>query len=153
MIWYISFILFCMIEISILLHNACVITALCFLVFSWLSFSRFYPKKRNLKGRYFFLHCSIFKMLFSLSLLVRQLFYYITSSSLCQYLFESFFKKLFGVIAAPFRAALILYHYRNRLSSIFLKFLKKLFPKPKLQFCLSVFDSDIIISRQPVFVN
>ena len=62
-----------------------------FKVFSWLPFISHKGISRVVTFSYS--HCSIFKMLSSLSL--RELNYYITFSSLCQVLLKIFFRKFF----------------------------------------------------------
>ena len=76
----------------------------------------------------YFFCCSIVKVQF-FHALRREPVYYITTSSLCQYLFWNFFKKFFDSVwdrFLPFFAtALIFYHFSFDLSSVFLKVFSK----------------------------
>ena len=130
-------------NILILFNNACVITAHFLLLLEFILSSQ-----KNLKGRYFFLHCSIFKMLFAFRFFRTALILYHIISFLSS-TFSSFFKKLFDAHCSVSRTALILYHLSLRLSSGFQNFSFPSFFCPSRLSC----DSFIIISPFLYFVN
>ena len=102
----------------------------CFLVLSWLSFSFL---QRNFKGRYFFLHCLVFKMLFllgvtSASFIISQLFQFV------KYFFKFFSNYFFAARCRSFELQLLYYITPSSLCQVlFWKLFSKLSPSgPRL---------------------
>ena len=93
----------------------------CFLVLSWLSFSFL---QRNFKGRYFFLHCLVFKMLFlsgvtSALFIISQLFQFV------KYFFNFFSNCFFAARCRSFELQLLYYITPSSLCQVL--FLKTFF--------------------------
>ena len=96
---------------------------------------------------FFFLcdRCSFFS--------AEQLYYYITTSFLCQVLFSSFFKVFWSCSLSFFSAAFLLYHISSLLSSTFFIFFSKVFSVIFPNRSLCFFSSFSIISLSDSFVK
>ena len=96
---------------------------------------------------FFFLcdRCSFFS--------AEQLYYYTTTSFLCQVLFSSFFKVFWSRSLPFFSAAFLLYHISSLLSSTFFIFFSKAFSVISPNRSLCFFSSFSIISLSDSFVK
>jgi len=101
-----------------LFNNACVITA----HFYTLCLS--FPFFKGISRVVTFLHCSIFKMLFRVSLSCGTLLLYHIQKILSSTFFKFFQNFLFVIFAVLCRPAFLLYHIQFSLSSTFSSFLK-----------------------------
>ena len=105
-------------ELRSLFNNACVITA----HFYTLCLS--FPFFKGISRVVTFLHCSIFKMLFRVSLSCGTLLLYHIQKILSSTFFKFFQNFLFVIFAVLCRPAFLLYHIQFSLSSTFSSFLK-----------------------------
>ena len=113
-------------EISILIHNACVITCVFFSLFLTFSIPVFHRNKGISRVVTFscivqFSRCCLLSSFRATAYLLYHNF------KLLSIPFSSFFKNFFSVVSAAHRAALIVYHFRITLSRAFLKISENLF--------------------------